>query len=658
MKTKRKGKVPRRFRRIRFVALGVAGLFVLFFVAVAALYAFVRIPEPNEISRLQSVVVVDDAGHFIARIHAGADRVSVPFADMPVALRNAVVATEDRHFYSHHGVRITSIFRAALSNVFGGGSQGGSTITQQYVKNAFVGNAHSFFRKLKEAVLAVKLERKRSKDDILALYLNTIYFGRGAYGCEAAAEVYFGTHCKGLNVPQGALLAAMIRAPELTDPAIEPVAAKKRRDLVLGLMVRDGYLTRALADASTRVPVRARKRDAGVFAPHYLEDLRRFLESHIGPATLYAGGVRVRATLDVGMQRAAEAAVRSVYDRKTDPDAALVALDPATGAVRAMVGARDYSARELNLTRQPRQPGSTFKPIVLAAAVDQGVTVETKFPAPGTHVFNTAAGPWPVSTYDHRGYGNLTLRRATELSINTVYATLILGVGADKAAEMAHRLGMTATLDPVPSLTLGTSVVTPLDLASVYATLAASGEVHDPYEIEQVTDAKGHVLFTAEQTGARGVDASIADTVTDVLRGVITNGTGRSARIGRPAAGKTGTTQGYTDAWFAGYTPDLAAVVWNGFPEGGRKLVNIRGLRGVTGGSFPARMWKLFMERALRTVPPKPFAAPPVATSSATPAPTPTPQRSHSPSGTPKPVATTPVPTASATPKKTPTPTR
>ncbi|MGZ4240102.1 MAG: transglycosylase domain-containing protein [Actinomycetota bacterium] len=645
-------------RWLMFALVGFVFLFVGLFVIP---YAVARIPNPNDISTAQSVLVLDHNGHVIGRIHSDADRVSIPLSQMPIDLQHAVVATEDRTFYGNPGISIGGIVRAAFADVFGHGHQGGSTITQQYVKNAFVGNQRSLLRKAREAIISLKLDHQRSRSQILELYLNTIYFGRGAYGVEAASVAYFGKHAKDLTLSESALLAGIIRAPESYDPTHDLEAATNRRNTVLDLMVRAEYLTQDRADAAKKIKVSARRRTVGGIAPHFLEEVQRILEQTIGPRELYRGGVRVYTTLDIDMQQAANDAVHEVYDLRTDPDAALVSVDPHTGAVRALVGSRDYATRQLNLaTRGFRQPGSAFKPATLTAYLDENRSIKDKYAAPAKITVRVPGNPpYTLTNYDHAGHGTLTVEQATWDSVNTVYAQMIAKADPAKVVEAAHALGITSKLNAVPSLALGTSEVKPIELAEMYATFAARGIRHQAYFVDRVVDDKNHTLFTQKPTSDPAIAQNIADTVNYVLQGVVKFGTGRPAQIGRPVAGKTGTTEDHRDAWFAGYTPELVTVVWNGYAGQFKLMNNVRGIA-VVGSSFPAQMWRLYMERALQGLPATSFATPQLTSPSpsvvASPSPSPSPSNTPSTPASQSPSVTlSPSPSPNPKPSKSPT---
>ncbi|MFP5225463.1 MAG: transglycosylase domain-containing protein [Actinomycetota bacterium] len=673
----RKGRARKRSKR-RLILYGLGVPLLLFTIAVVGTYLFARVPEPRDIAVVQSARVLDTQGRFVGRLSAEADRVSIDLKDMPDALKDAVVAVEDHRFFQHRGISPVAIARAAVMTALGKSRQGGSTITQQFVKNAYVGNQRTIWRKVREAILAVKLERQRSKEQILEDYLNTIYLGRGAYGVQAASKAYFGKSASRLRIDEAALLAGIIRSPETYEPTREPELAKGRRDTALSLMVERGYLDADKAERLKARAIKVRPRRIGGLAPHFLEEVRDEVETLVGANALYAGEVTVQVSLDLDAQRAAEDAIASVYDSTKDPQAALVAVDPETGAIRAMVGSRDYATLQLNLARTRRQPGSTFKVVVLTEAIRDGISPDTVMDAPASKTFQLKSGPWKVRTYDDRDRGRISIARATELSVNTTYAQLILDVGPEDVAELASDMGVRREIPAFASLALGTVEVSPLEMASVNATIAARGVWREPYFIERVTDKDGKVLFRHDLVERRVLDKEVADQVAWVLKGVIDNGTGVRARLGREAAGKTGTTQDSRDAWFTGFTPDLAAVVWNGFADGDRLLKNIRG-RDVTGGSFPAEMWRRFMKGALDGVPASRFVRPGqmepesspssspsaspsptasvVATATRPPSPTATATQTSTGTSTPTPVPTR-TPTPTSTPTSTPTPTK
>jgi len=444
-------------RVVRLAVVVLPAGFLLLVVFFGAAYALVDIPDPSEISQAHSTLVLDRHGRMIARLHAEADRVDVPLSEIPKVIKHAVIAAEDHNFYKHSGVSIPAMVRAALVNVTGlGVRQGGSTITQQYVKNAYVGNERSLWRKVKEAVVALKLERKHSKDEILADYLNTIYFGRGAYGIEAASRTYFSRSARTLTLEQAALLAGIIRAPEFYDPVREAAypRATARRDRVLDQMADLGYIERSDAAAAKAKKVEVKRgTTAGsnaVAGAHFVEDVRRKLVAQYGGSLVYSGGLTVRTTLDLKLQKLAEAAVRGVLNKASDPEAALVAIDNATGGVVAMVGGREFSERQFNLASQGRrQAGSAFKPFVLGAAIDDGISIRSQFKAPARITLKTGFEPWKVENYDKRDYGTIDLLEATEFSVNTVFAQLILKVGPQRAAAIAQQAGITSKLSAV-----------------------------------------------------------------------------------------------------------------------------------------------------------------------------------------------------------------
>jgi len=591
-----------------------------------------ELPTPPPLA--QTTRVYDARGRLVAELHGPEDRTAVPLARISRWLRMAVVDTEDARFYHHGGVDWRAVARAAAHDLrHRRVVEGGSTITQQYVKNLYGTGERSLRRKLQEASLAQALESRHAKDEILAAYLNTVYFGEGAYGAEAAAQTYFSTSAARLTLAQAALLAGLLRSPATLDPFAHPEAAAARRAEVLRRMERRGHLARAAAERVERSPLglrpkpRAGRYPAAWFVRWITDQLldpadTRFAAlgatSRERAASLFAGGLRIATTVDLDVQAAGERAARAVLaDPGRDPYAALAAVEPGTGAVRAMVGGRDFFADpgygRVNLATGSggtgRQAGSAFKTFALVAAIERGIPPEAVFRAP--EQLTLARGghhrPYAVRNYEGRGFGSATLREATALSINTVYAHLLLRLGdgdpdrgARAVVQTAARMGIDPSrLAPYPSVVLGAGDVTPLEMADAYATLAAEGRHATPFGVSRITDAAGRALYQARPEPDRVLKAAVATTVGDVLRGVVEHGTGVRAAIGRPAAGKTGTTQGNADAWFAGYTPELAAAVWVGFPQGRVPMTPPRTSAPVLGGTLPAAIWARFMRRAL-----------------------------------------------------------
>jgi penicillin-binding protein 1A len=557
--------------------------------------------------------VLDRNGQLIANLFADQNRQYVALADIPLSLQHAVISTEDQRYYEHAGVDPVGMLRALFVDIRAGAQvQGGSTITQQYVKQAFVGDQSTLKRKLQEAILAYRVEAEFSKDKILEMYLNTIYFGHASYGVQTAAQTYFGTSVKDLTVAESAVLAGVIKSPGRYSPYLDPAAAKLRRDTVLGQMRDQGYIDAATCTAAQASAIKTvgLKKGSKV-APYFVEYLKQTLVDTYGEESVYRGGLTVTTTLDLKMQAAAEKAATTILNRKTDPSVSLVAIDPATGEIRAMVGGRDFLTQQYNVAVQGhRQSGSSFKPFVLVTALQDGISPEATFTAqsgsfhiPGGQIWKVAGEP---------GFkGPMRLRAALMHSINPVFAQLILKTGADRVVATAKAMGITTKITPVPAVALGGMAegVTPLEMASAYGTLADGGMHAAPTSILKVSDKAGTVLFEAKPVSKKAVDPAIAYLTTDIMKGVITSGTGTAASIGRPAAGKTGTTQNNGDAWFVGFTPDLVASVWVGYPDAATPMNSVHGIK-VTGGSFPARIWASFMKAALKGTPATQFKRP------------------------------------------------
>ena len=580
---------------------------------------------PAPLAESSRILAAD--GTVVTALHGEQNRETVPLDRMPKVLRDAVVAIEDERFWEHKGVDARSVLRAVYANASEGKVvEGGSTITQQYVKNELVGPDRTVRRKLREAALAYELERRYTKERILELYLNTIYFGNGAYGVQAASNEYFGVAVDRLTLGQSALLAGLIRSPNRTDPYQQPAVAAARRQLVLDKMVRLGWAAPEAATAAAgETLVTPTPADARYPAPHFVERVKRFIldDPRFGPTAaarrdlLFRGGLRISTTLDLKAQAQAEQAVARVLTApERDPAAAVVSIEPATGFVRALVGGRDFFGTgpeaKFDLATQGRRPaGSAFKPFVLAAALDKGMPVTRFYDAPGTMTIPLTGEPWVVSNYEGQGGGRMTLLDATIRSVNTVYAQLILDVGPAKAVATAARMGITSPLLPYPSAVLGTNDVTPVEMATAYGTLANRGISVPPTFVTKVVGTDGRVVYEHQHTQKRVLEQDDVDAEVDVLRQVVERGTGVGAKIGRPVAGKTGTGQEWRDAWFVGFTPDLVTSVWVGFPERQRSMKPPDTRILVTGGSWPAQIWQLYSAAALADIPVQDFAPAP-----------------------------------------------
>jgi penicillin-binding protein 1A len=644
-------------------------------------YVYAHTPIPEFPTGEQTTLVYDRAGKLVATLHGTINRIEVPLSDISPDLQHAVIAIEDKDFYHHGGVSFVSILRAGWADLTHGSvQQGGSTITQQYVKNVFTGGERTVARKVKEAIIAVKLEKAYSKDQILEKYLNTIYLGHGAYGVEAASKYYFGKSAKDLDPLQSATLAGLIAAPSSYDPIDHPDQNRVRRNVVLDDMAQQGYLTQGDAARLKQEPIKVKKKhptfESSKYA-YFVSFVSDTLQQRFGSSGTFSGGLRVTTTLDSAYQQAAEDAVASHLPSAKDPSAALVAIDPATGEIRALVGGRDFTKVKFNnATQAQRQAGSSFKPFTLATAIEQKISPFSTWSGPSQITIddpiceNPDGTPWEPHNYGDESGGTMNLIQATAHSVNTIFAQLVVKVGPQNVADTAHAAGIASDLQPVCSITLGTQPVTPLEMADAYATFAARGVHHPPLAITEVKDAKGAVLDSSDVESDRAMPANDADIVTAALQAVVTEGTGTGAQLDRPAAGKTGTTQNNGDAWFCGYVPQLVTCVWVGYQKGSIPLENVEGVPLVFGGSIPAEIWHDFMTTALQDVPVRNFRAPnyqgfttpsptgspsasPSASTTESPSPRPTesPSSSPSPSESPSPsLSESPTPTGSASP--------
>jgi penicillin-binding protein 1A len=603
-----------------------------------------RLEDQRERPLAQTSFVYASDGTGITELHATEDRVVLTADQMTQDVREAVVAIEDRRFYSHGGIDLHSIFRAAAVDISRGEFvEGGSTITQQLVKNLYTGNADTLQRKIDEAALALQMERTFTKDEILTSYLNTVYFGEGAYGIEAAAETYFGIHANELSLSQSAMLAGLITAPNHFDPFIRPDSAEGRRNVVLREMHDMGTITHAERRAARQEPIVVARSDGVEHYPfpYFIDYLKRWFLSN--PAfgktyddryrLLFTGGLRITTTLDPTIQRSAEYSVDQILRYpKRDPDAAVTVLDPRTGYVRAMVGGRDThfwsdtNAGRVNLATDAggsgRQTGSAFKAFALVAALSHGYSADSTFSAPASITLPLpGGGTWHVTNADGHDYGTLSLRSATEDSVNTVYAQLIQQLGADTVVRTAESMGMrccTSVGEPrkpllaVDSAVLGSNEANTLEMASAYGTLATGGRRVDPVPVESVVGPDGTILWQADPQPQQVIDPQVAAAANDILQDVVLYGTGTAANIGRPQIGKTGTDDNHDNAWFVGAVPQLAAAVWVGFHEGQIPMEPPRTRITVFGGTWPAQIWRVLMQKATATLPAEAFPTPEV----------------------------------------------
>ena len=621
---------------VSLIAVG-AGLLVA--TSAIALAIDWDIPESRELKG--PATVYDRDGNVIARLSQAVEHRPRKLEDISEHLQNAVIATEDRRFYEHQGVDPISVLRAVVSNVRSGGiRQGGSTLTQQYVKNVYVGSEQSLYRKIREALIALQLEKEREKDEILEAYLNQAYFGEGAYGAEAAARIYFGKPAAELDVAESATLASVLSAPSALSPRNGRKEARVRRNVVLDEMVATGAITPRQRNSAARRKVRlAPPPKADPTAPYFVAEVRAQLISKYGDEAVYNGGLKVTTTLDVDKQRVLHDEVLANLPDNRALDAGVAVVDPATGDVTAAYSGRSFKRSQVDLAlgrgTDGRPSGSTFKVFALATALEEGKTLSSRYPAPGT----ITIGGWSPSGNGGCG-SSCSLLTATARSANTVYAQVADDVGARDFTDTARRLGVRQTFKkPTLPEVLGTSDVTPLDMASAMATLSNDGVACPARVITEVREPGGGRLdppdprqpsaaerdriaarlrdlgyrFGDENLGRcyRALAPSIARTTTKALEAVVEYGTGTRADIGRPQAGKTGTAQSNQEAWFVGYTPDIAMAVAFFHRDSQRPLTGVPGCSSVCfGGELPAEIWSDAARRLLRNVKPRDFKDP------------------------------------------------
>ena len=585
-------------------------------------YFTVNIPDPNSYVNSQATIIQYADGSEIGRIGAQ-NRTIVPLANIPIQLRHAVLAAEDKNFYSNRAFSITGIVRAAINNLRGGSLQGGSTITQQYAKTAFLTPNRDIKRKIKELIIAIKLENQFSKDQILENYLNTIYFGRGAYGVETGAQLYFGRSANQLTLEQSAILASILRSPGYYDPDYREGNLERlqaRFKYVIDNMHNEGWISDKRY-ANIKYPeVKSRVRSGVLAGPKgYLMQAVQSELNALGftEDELMIGGLVVKTTLEKLAQQAAVDAVDKESPKKA-PDnlhIGMVSIRPGTGEIVAMYGGKDYLIRQLNdATQSIAQAGSTFKPFALIAALQAGISLSSIWNGDSPKVFDDVGKPYEVSNYGDKSFGDISLLQATASSINTIYVPLGIKAGLDNVVNAARAAGIpqNVALMPTPSIVLGVASPRVIDVASAFATFAAQGVYAKPFLVKEVQGSNKGVLYEATIQPQEVFDKSVMADLTYALSEVTRAGTATAAvsKLGRVSAGKTGTSQNNASAWFSGYVPQLATSVAFFRDDATQSLNGIGGLTSLTGGTFPARIWTAYMKAVLKDIPEEAFPEP------------------------------------------------
>lgn len=623
-----KRRIKRKLRFSRVLLLGLL-LISLCLVVVGCGYvagAIVTLPawDPNKLAGSESTIIYDKNNKPATTVFAEENRTPVSLAELPPYLPDAFIAVEDNRFYQHHGVDVEAIGRAVVANIKGGvGSEGGSTITQQLVKNAFLSSEKTLKRKIQEAILAVEVERRYSKDQILEFYLNRIYFGNGAYGIQTASHLYFGKDAKNLTLAESAMLAGIVRSPNNYNPFSNPELARRRQHLVLDLMVRYGKITASEAEQAKNEKLKYREGNVETayaypyFTDNVITEAEKVLEQQgisreASQNLVYRGGLKIYTSLNKPVQAKMEQVFGNPSNFPADQhgkqvEGAMVLLDQHTGEIQALVGGRKYSQlRSFNrATQAKRQPGSAIKPIVVyAPAMEKGYTTATILDdVPATF------GNKTFYNYDNVYRGLIPMRTAVQWSVNTYAVRLLDRIGVDYGYDFAKKLGIT-TLDPARdrhlSLALGgiTYGISPLEMAGAYGAIANQGIYIQPHTIRKIVDRNGEVLYEAQPHKKVVMSEQTAYIMTDLLRTVVRAGTGQRAQLNRPVAGKTGTTEHHVDAWFIGYTPEFVGAVWMGFDKEEQMP------SGTWGSGYPLRIWKAVMQKATEGLPVRDFPQP------------------------------------------------
>ena len=578
--------------------------------------SFRNLPDVRQIKNFfpsETTYIYDIKGKLLTSVHGEANREVVPLDKVSPNLKRAVLASEDGHFYDHHGINPTGVGRAIVVNMVAGGvKEGGSTITMQLVKNLFLSQKRAFTRKLAEAVLAIRLEQILSKNEILEMYLNQVYWGHNNYGVQTAARSYFNKSAEYLTLAESAMMAGLIQAPEEFSPFASIKLAKQKQKEVLGRMIELGWISQKEYDDALKQPIKLGKIKSfqGSASPYITNTVAQELAKKFGRDALLKGGMRVQTTVDAKFQAMAEETVKNWHQKLQSQglaknQMALVAIDPRTHFVKALVGGVDYKVSEFNrATQAQRQPGSSFKPFVYYAAFATGKYAPDSTVLDAPVSYQDGNGWYYPKNYDSKFAGSMSIRTALAQSRNIPVIKLGKAVGMNKVIETCRTLGIMSPMEPVTSLPLGAIGVTPLEMASAYATFANYGWQSPPTVIVRITDSVGNVILDNTPKQKQVLDPWASAAIIDVMQSVITEGTGKNAAIGRPAAGKTGTTSSEKDIWFVGTVPQLTTALWVGRDDN-KQLAS-----GATGGVIVAPIWRDFMTKALNGVPVEKFKSP------------------------------------------------
>jgi len=625
-KRKKPGGCFKSFLIMLLLLVSVAAAFGIFIV----LYYINTLPtleelSPSPVAQTSKVYAID--GSLITEFHAEENREIISFNDMSPNIINAIVAIEDKRFFEHQGVDYIRIIGAFIADIKAGDlAQGASTITQQYVKNIYFTPEKTFRRKINEALIAIQIERNYTKNKILEMYLNTVNFGSGAYGIEKASETYFGVDAKDLSIQQAALLAGLVRAPEIYSPFNDIEQAESRRNIVLKLMHEQGLITSDEYIDALGESVEINESSGSTVsytdsrtAPYFIDYVKRSLyEQKFTDYDVFKGGLRIYTTLDKNLQEKAESAIKKVFPEEIGPSYSLICTDPDNGYIYALIGGKDYNSSKFNIAIQgKRLPGSVFKVPVLMESIRQRISSKNTYNPNGPITIDMEEGPdWEIDNYGGKKFADeeMTVVDATIHSVNVVYSQFIMDVGAENVENLCNEMEI-YDIGNNPAIALGgiENGITPIDVSKIFSTLASGGYYRQPTCILKIEDSQGNVLYEYDsdknESNKRILEESEAYYVTSILKRAIESGTGTGADIGRPAAGKTGTTSDLKDAWFAGYTPDLVTVVWMGYSDSSIPMEPIDG-RVVVGGSFPADIWREFMSSALENIPQSDFKKP------------------------------------------------